>query len=58
MPRVLSELSAEDREALTLCDTEGLSQQAFADRLGLTLSCQVTLLDVSAEVSTRRTHKS
>lgn len=37
LPRVLSELSPEDREAITLCDIEGLSQQALADRLGLTL---------------------
>lgn len=37
LPRVLSELSPEDREAVTLCDIEGLSQQALADRLGLTL---------------------
>ena len=27
----------EDREAITLCDIEGLSQQALADRLGLSL---------------------
>lgn len=37
LPRVLSELSQENREAITLCDIEGLSQQALADRLGLTL---------------------
>ena len=37
LPRVLSELSSEDREAITLCDIEGLSQQALADRLGMTL---------------------
>lgn len=37
LPRVLSELSAEDREAITLCDIERLTQQAYADRLGLTL---------------------
>jgi RNA polymerase sigma-70 factor (ECF subfamily) len=37
LPRVLSELSAEDCEAIALCDIEGLSQQAFADRIGLTL---------------------
>ena len=37
LPRVLSELSPEDREAITLCDIEGLSQQALADRLGMTL---------------------
>lgn len=38
LPRVLSELTPEDREAITLCDIEGISQQAFADRLGLNLS--------------------
>ncbi len=37
LPRVLSELSDEDREAITLCDIEGLTQQAYADRLGLSL---------------------
>lgn len=30
LPRVLTELSAEDREAITLCDIQGLSQEAFA----------------------------
>lgn len=38
LPRVLSELSCEVREAITLCDIEGLSQQALASRLGLTLA--------------------
>lgn len=38
LPRVLSELSAEDRLAITLCDIEGQPQQALADRLGITLS--------------------
>lgn len=37
LPRALAELAPEDREALTLCDIEGLPQQAFAERLGLTL---------------------
>lgn len=37
LPRVLAELGAEDRLAITLCDLEGLSQQALADRLGLSL---------------------
>lgn len=37
IPRVLAELSAEDREAITLCDIEGMSQQDFANRIGLTL---------------------
>lgn len=38
LPRVLSELSPEDRAAITLCDIEGLTQQALAERLGLTLA--------------------
>jgi RNA polymerase sigma-70 factor, ECF subfamily len=37
LPRALSELSEEDREAITLCDLEGLSQVQFAARKGLTL---------------------
>ena len=37
LPRVLSELSAEDREAISLCDLQGMTQQDFARRLGLTL---------------------
>lgn len=37
LPRVLSELSAHDREAITLCDIEGMTQQDYARRLGLTL---------------------
>lgn len=37
IPRVLAELSGEDREALTLCDIEGMSQQDYANRVGVTL---------------------
>ncbi len=37
LPRALAELSAQDREALTLCDLEGLTQEAYAQRKGLTL---------------------
>jgi len=37
LPRVLSELSAEDREAVMLCDIQGVTQKAFAARLGLSL---------------------
>lgn len=37
LPRVLSELSAEDREAVTLCDLNGITQQEFADRAGISL---------------------
>ena len=38
LPRVLSELSDEDRQAITFCDIEGQSQQALAEHLGLSLS--------------------
>nr|WP_245541818.1 RNA polymerase sigma factor SigZ [Uliginosibacterium gangwonense] len=38
LPRVLGELSSEDREAITLCDLEGMSQEDFAARIGLSLS--------------------
>lgn len=37
LPRVLSELSLEDREAIVLCDIQGLTQKAFAERLRLSL---------------------
>jgi RNA polymerase sigma-70 factor (ECF subfamily) len=37
LPRVLSELSAQDREAITLCDIEGMTQQDFASHIGLSL---------------------
>jgi RNA polymerase sigma-70 factor (ECF subfamily) len=36
LPRVLSELRPVDREAITLCDLEGLSQVQYAARFGLT----------------------
>ena len=38
LPRVLSELSAEDREVITLCDLEGLTQEEYARRKGLSLA--------------------
>ena len=38
LPRVLSELSAPDREAITLCDLQGMGQAEFAQAKGLTLS--------------------
>lgn len=38
LPRVLGELSAEDREAITRCDLEGMSQRAYAERHALSLS--------------------
>ena len=37
LPRVLGELSREDREAITLCDLEGLPQEEYARRKGLSL---------------------
>ena len=37
LPRVLSELSAEDRDAIVLCDIQGMTQKAFAERLRLSL---------------------
>ncbi len=37
LPRVLSELSADDREALTLCDLQGMSQQDYANLKGISL---------------------
>jgi RNA polymerase sigma-70 factor (ECF subfamily) len=37
LPRVLSELSPEDREAITLCDLQGLPQGEYARRKGLSL---------------------
>jgi RNA polymerase sigma-70 factor (ECF subfamily) len=37
LPRVLAELSPEDREAITLCDLEGLPQIEYARRKGLSL---------------------
>lgn len=38
LPRVLSELSATDRQAITFCDIDGGSQQDLAAMLGLSLS--------------------
>jgi RNA polymerase sigma-70 factor, ECF subfamily len=37
LPRALAELSEEDREAITLCDLEGLNQEDYARLKGLTL---------------------
>jgi RNA polymerase sigma-70 factor (ECF subfamily) len=37
LPRVLTELAADDREALELCDIGGMSQKAFAELKGLSL---------------------
>ena len=38
LPRVLSELSVQDREAITLCDLQGMGQAEFAQTRGLSLS--------------------
>ena len=37
LPRVLSELSAEDREAIQLCDLNGMTQAQYAERISLSL---------------------
>ena len=37
LPRVLSELSEEDREAIQRCDLEGMPQAVFAELKGLSL---------------------
>ncbi len=37
LPRALSEMTEEDREALTLCDLEGLPQAEYARRKGISL---------------------
>ncbi|MFN3545453.1 MAG: RNA polymerase sigma factor SigZ [Thiobacillus sp.] len=37
LPRVLSELSDEDREAITRCDLEGMTQEEYARLKGLSL---------------------
>ena len=38
LPRVLSELSIEDREAITLCDLQGMAQADYARQKDLSLS--------------------
>ena len=38
LPRVLSELSTEDREVITLCDLQGMPQAEYAQLKGLGLS--------------------
>ena len=35
LPRVLAEFSEQDREAITLCDLQGMTQQEYARRLSL-----------------------
>ncbi len=37
LPRALSELSEEDREAISRCDLEGMTQEDYAQLKGLTL---------------------
>ena len=37
LPRVLAELSNEDRDAITECDLNGTSQEDYARKLGLSL---------------------
>jgi RNA polymerase sigma-70 factor (ECF subfamily) len=38
LPRVLSELNAEDRDAITQCDLQGMAQADYARARGLSLS--------------------
>lgn len=38
LPRALDELSEQDSEAIQLCDLDGMSQQAYADHLGISLA--------------------
>ena len=38
LPRVLTELEPAERDILTRCDIEGMTQQAYADQQGLSLS--------------------
>jgi len=37
LPRVLTELSPEDREAVLLCDMQGMTQKDYAQHLGISL---------------------
>ena len=37
LPRVLTELSPEDREAVLLCDMQGITQKDYARHLGISL---------------------
>lgn len=37
LPRALGELSPQDREAITLCDIEGMTQRDYATRIALSL---------------------
>jgi len=47
LPRVLAELSADDREAITLCDLQGMAQADFAKAKGLSLSAAKSRLQRS-----------
>ncbi len=38
LPRALEELSPEDRQAIRLCDLDGMTQADYADSLGLSLA--------------------
>lgn len=38
LPRVLAELSPEDRDAITQCDLEGMAQMDYAEAKGISLS--------------------
>jgi len=38
LPRILSELSEQDREVITMCDLDGVSQQGYAQVKGVSLA--------------------
>ena len=57
LPRVLSELSIEDRDAITRCDLQGMSQADFALASGLGLSAAKSRLQRARQrLKTRMTH--
>lgn len=57
LPRVLSELSIEDLDAITRCDLQGMSQADFALASGLGLSAAKSRLQRARQrLKTRMTH--
>ena len=57
LPRVLSELNIEDRDAITRCDLQGMSQADFALASGLGLSAAKSRLQRARQrLKTRMTH--
>jgi RNA polymerase sigma-70 factor (ECF subfamily) len=56
LPRVLAELSPQDRDAITCCDIDGMSQREYAVRTGLTLpGAKSRLQRARARLKTRLT---